>query len=70
MRAFSKFCGPNAENPAVTSRGPNAGSGGAIPEERSKAMKFRFRRKPGGFSLRVIVWRLSFGLDYPSSAGA
>ena len=33
-------------------------------------MKVRFRRKPGGFSLRIRIWRLSFGLDYPSSAGA
>jgi hypothetical protein len=28
-------------------------------------MKFKFKRKPGGFSIRVSIGQLSFGLDYP-----
>ena len=30
-------------------------------------MKLVFKRKPGGFKLRLIIGQLSFGLDFPSS---
>jgi hypothetical protein len=30
-------------------------------------MKIYFKRKPKGFKLRLILGKLSFGLDYPSS---
>ena len=30
-------------------------------------MKLVFRRTKGGFKLRLIVFKLSFGLDFPSS---
>ena len=30
-------------------------------------MKFHFKRKPGGFKLALVVGKLRFALDFPSS---
>lgn len=30
-------------------------------------MKFHFKRKPGGFKLALILGKIRFALDYPSS---
>ena len=32
-----------------------------------KRFKIHFKRKPGGFKVRLVLGQLSFGVEYPSS---
>ena len=33
-------------------------------------MNFKCRKRQGGFSIRLRIWKLSLGLDYPILSGS